>query len=184
MDEWMFFFGIVAIFVGIFVVAYIRNYSSPVPRMKPIPINTVIKFPRKLLEAFVTAYNDKIRLEEQWRQLDKRLQQRNITQTTFHNEKQELDGELSQVEDKVKILRAQLRDEGKYYSDIVDELEINEIEKAALLISMDESTNQYLNGLMSKESLERLQREYDIKFQSITDQIEKILAMLQETVVL
>lgn len=140
--------------------------------------------PRKLLGAFVTAYKDKIRLEEQWRRLDERLQQGSITQTIFHNEKQELDRELSQVEDKVKILRAQLRDEGKYYSDFVDELEINEIEKATLLISMDELTNQYIKEQMSKESLEKLQREYEIKFQSITNHIEKILADLQEKIVL
>jgi len=185
----MFFFGIVATFVVIFVVWPIFVYfiywkPRQVPQMKPIPINAVIKAPRKLLEAFVTTYKDKIRLEEQWRRLDKRLQQRNITKTTFHNEKQDLDRELSQVEDKVKILRAQLRDKGKYYRDFVDELEINEIQKVTILISMDELTNRYIEEQMSKESFEKIQREYDIKFQIITNHIEKILAGLQETIVL
>ena len=142
------------------------------------------EIPIKLLEAFVVAFNDKTALEERLRRLDERLRRRRITRTTFQHEKRVLDRELRETENKVNTLKTQLRNEGRRYRDRIDELEVNETEKATILTSVTELADRRRKGRISKEVFERLQREYKRRIQRTANQIDKILVEFREDIVL
>ena len=154
-------------------------------RIRVAPTQVIEReIPIKLLEDFVTVYNDKTALEERLRRLDERFRRRRITRTAFQHEKRVLDRELRQTENRVSTLKAQLRAEGRRYKDMIEELEINETEKASILSSVEELTERRRKGLISKEVFARLQREYTRRLQRIVNRTDRILVEMREEIVL
>jgi len=154
-------------------------------RIRVTPTRAIEReIPIKLLEDFVTVYNDKTALEERLRRLDERFRRKRITRTAFQHEKRVLDRELRQTENRVSTLKAQLRAEGRRYKDMIEELEINETEKVSILSSEEELTERRRKGLISKEVFARLQREYTRRLQRIANRTDRILVEMREEIVL
>ncbi len=154
-------------------------------RIRVAPTRAIEReIPIKLLEDFVTVYNDKTALEERLRRLDERFRRRRITRTAFQHEKRVLDRELRQTENRVNTLKVQLREEGRRYRDMIEELEINETEKVAILSSVEELTDRRKKGRISKEVFARLQREYTRRLQRTINRSDRILVEMREEIVL
>ncbi|MFX0196836.1 MAG: hypothetical protein ACFFCW_11970 [Candidatus Hodarchaeota archaeon] len=173
---------LISAFLFILGFVYIGTHQI---RIRVTPTRAIEReIPIKLLEDFVTVYNDKTALDERLRRLDERFRRRRITRTAFQHEKRVLDRELKQTENRVSTLKAQLRAEGRRYRDMIEELEVNETEKVTILSSAEELTDRRRKGRISKEVLERLKREYTRRLQRTVNRIDRILVEMREEIVL
>ncbi|MFQ6125313.1 MAG: hypothetical protein ACE5R6_12030 [Candidatus Heimdallarchaeota archaeon] len=154
-------------------------------RIRVTPTRAIEReIPIKILEDFVTVYNDKTALDERLRRIDERFRRKRITRTAYQHEKRVLDRELRQTEKRVSTLKSQLRAEGRRYRDMIEELEVNETEKVTILSSVEELTDRRRKGRISKEVFARLQREYTRRLQRTANRIDRILVEMREEIVL
>ncbi|MEM2756064.1 MAG: hypothetical protein QXM89_01745 [Candidatus Bathyarchaeia archaeon] len=165
---------------GLVVIAII-HYTHRVRAMKTVEATSKVRpsVAIKEVQEFVSAYEEKLNLRRELRNLESDYLSRNISKAEFTTRSTKIKNRIAEIDRIIENLKQNIRQAG--FSDELTTIEEAETDLNICDVGLSELRNRYRTGKVSKHVYERLLSEYNKRIRNNENKIRRAIEVISSS---